>query len=124
MTPVRIIITASRDWGMEFLGHLHDALVEHAGLGPHEFVLGDARGGDDWALGYAEERGWEVDRHEADWRPGGVYRPWAGNLRNQAMVDSGGDLCLGFPLPGSKGTFDCMKRAERAGIKTVQVTRG
>ena len=36
---------------------------------------------------------------------------------NQRMVDSGADLCLAAPLPGSRDTWDCVKRAEAAGIE-------
>jgi hypothetical protein len=34
------------------------------------------------------------------------------------MVSLGADLCLGFPGPGSKGTWDCLRKAVDAGIPT------
>lgn len=40
----------------------------------------------------------------------------AGFIRNQVMVDRGADVCLAFPFPDSVGTFDCIRRAEAAGI--------
>lgn len=40
----------------------------------------------------------------------------AGPYRNQAMVDSGGDVCLAFPLMESRGTWDCVRRAKEVGI--------
>lgn len=45
----------------------------------------------------------------------------AGLVRNQLMVDLGADICLAFPLPGSRGTWDCMGRAEAAGIKVINL---
>jgi len=58
-------------------------------------------------IGCAEEP------HRADWAHFGKR---AGPLRNQAMVDLGADLCLAFPRGESRGTRDCMRRAETAGI--------
>ncbi len=37
-----------------------------------------------------------------------------GPVRNQAMVDSGADLCLAFPDNKSIGTWDCVQRARAA----------
>ena len=42
-----------------------------------------------------------------------------GPARNQRMVDLGADVCLAFPLRGSRGTYDCIRRAEAAGIPVV-----
>ena len=53
-----------------------------------------------------------VEIHPADWSIGKK----AGPIRNQEMVDSGADLCLGFPSADSTGTFDCLRRAEAAAI--------
>lgn len=54
-----------------------------------------------------------VEAHPADWKNLGRA---AGPVRNEEMVQAGADRCLAFPLPDSRGTFDCMKRADRAGI--------
>lgn len=72
--------------------------------------------------------------HPADWdacsvdcahaphrnRSGRMYCPVAGHRRNRHMVWLGADLVLAFPLPGprtrSRGTWDCVKRAQAAGI--------
>ncbi|ASR86067.1 hypothetical protein SEA_APPLETREE2_84 [Mycobacterium phage Appletree2] len=73
------------------------------------------------------------ERHPANWeapcgpqchhRPrsknGKPYCPIQGHIRNQEMVDLGADVCLAFPLGESRGTRDCMKRAERAGIHVI-----
>ncbi|MFE3052289.1 SLOG family protein [Nocardia sp. NPDC059239] len=69
---------------------------------------------------------WERDcdsdcRHQPRRKNGRLYCPMAGNLRNQDMVDLGADGCLGFPLPGSRGTRDCMRRARAAGIRVNEI---
>lgn len=32
------------------------------------------------------------------------------------MVDSGAEVCLAFPEDDSRGTWDCVRRAEKANI--------
>jgi hypothetical protein len=45
-----------------------------------------------------------------------------GPERNQKMVDLGGyAACLAFPIDQSFGTRDCMRRAQAAGILTLEV---
>lgn len=39
--------------------------------------------------------------------------------RNTHMVRRGADECLGFAKPGSRGTWDCAKKAADAGIPTI-----
>jgi hypothetical protein len=82
-------------------------------------VHGAGKGADRIIGIYAASEGWPTEEHPAKWNTFGAA---AGPIRNQIMVDLGADLCLGFPLPGSRGTYDCMERARKAGIKTVQVT--
>lgn len=53
------------------------------------------------------------ESHPADWES---YGKAAGHIRNGWMVDQGADVCLAFPLPQSKGTFDCMRKAKKGGI--------
>lgn len=74
-----------------------------------------------------------VERYPADWqrtcdgrctharrfKNGKPWCPSAGPLRNQYMVNLGADECLAFPLPGSRGTWDCVRRARAAGIPVV-----
>lgn len=54
--------------------------------------------------------------HPADWEKHGKA---AGPLRNQEMVDLGADVCLAFPMPDSRGTRDCIRRARAAGIPVI-----
>jgi hypothetical protein len=53
------------------------------------------------------------DPFPANWKTLGQY---AGHIRNQLMVDRGADVCLAFPTIESRGTWDCVRRAEEAGI--------
>jgi len=62
-----------------------------------------------------------VERHPADW---GAHGKAAGPIRNQQMVDAGADVCLAFPLPGSRGTRHCMTAAAKAGIPVVVIEGG
>lgn len=93
---------------------------------------GDGEGVDQLAAQIATaDWGWHVQAYPADWstcgegcpdRPhlrtrGGVtYCPYAGHRRNEAMCAAGADLLLAFPGPGSKGTWDCLRRAAAHGI--------
>lgn len=64
---------------------------------------------------------------DAEWDK---YGPSAGPRRNQAMVDlvkatrAMSQLearCLAFPDESSKGTWDCVRRAKKAGIATTHL---
>lgn len=70
------------------------------------------------------------ERHPADWgrtcdircfhrqrvKDGHPYCAMAGPIRNQAMVDLGAHLVLAFPLPESRGTWQCVSAARSAGL--------
>lgn len=109
----RILITGSRDWtdynaiAMSIVGeiesHLEDVVIVH----------GAAPGADSLAGDFARAFNYTEERHPAQWE---VHGKAAGPIRNQKMVDLGADVCLAFPLPQSRGTYDCMRRAEEAGI--------
>ena len=107
----RILITGSRDW--DDIATLESALLEH---GPGVVVQGEAEGADleAWAVAYFY--GWPSEGHPADWKR---FKKAAGPYRNQHMVDLGFDVCLAFPLPSSRGTWDCVNRARRAGHEPV-----
>lgn len=107
--PVRVIVTGSREWTNK-----HEMRRVLGGLPLGSTVVhGGARGADSIADEVARELGLEVEVFPADWEQ---YGKRAGHIRNQQMVDAGADYCLAFPLPGSRGTYDMMERAERAGI--------
>lgn len=104
----RILVTGSRDWTDH--SAVIEALQKH---GPGTLVHGDCRGLDRSAARIAQELGWPVEAWPANWIDEG---PAAGPKRNQRMVNAGADVCLAFPLAYSKGTWDCVRRAEAAGI--------
>lgn len=147
----RILVTASRTWNDPRA--LCRMLEEARGDIPHSrivLVQGGAGGGDKMAVRYAESMDWGIETHVADWngpcRPeckrghrrtrsnGTDYCPAAGDYRNQAMVDTGADKCVGFAMPcalpdctrprphDTHGAADCMERAEKAGIPVRRVT--
>jgi hypothetical protein len=123
----RVLVTGSRDWEDhdELWGHLYQAVLDvtghpvwsqPGGAPPADlvFVHGDyKRGADRLTRVWCERYGVIQDPHPAKWTR---YGPGAGPKRNQEMVDLGADFCLAFPLGVSKGTRDCMRRADAAGI--------
>ena len=75
-------------------------------------------GVDEVAHLWAEERDDAAsERHPMRFWVGGPGM--TGPQRNQAMVDLGADLCMGFPGRGSRGTWDCLRKACDAGIPTI-----
>lgn len=119
--PLRLLVTGSRDY------HDRQAVVAVLlGLartnGPLHVLDGACpKGGLDLlAHEFAVEQDWRTTRMPADWKR---YRRGAGPIRNQAMVDTGPDLCMGWPDRGSSGTWDCLNRALKAGIPTYYLDR-
>lgn len=76
-------------------------------------VHGAARGVDDAAKRAAIDMRADHEPHPADWNTHGEA---ADRRRNQEMVDLGARICLAFPGPQSVGTWDCIRRATKAGI--------
>lgn len=112
----RILVTGSRDWddvqtikevlAWTIAGQWDDTVIVH----------GDCpTGADAIAESLALKWAIPVERHPADWHR---YGKSAGPRRNQQMADIGADLCLAFPMKGSKGTFDMIRKAKAAGIET------
>ena len=141
---MRVLVTGAREWPSRYLVflELNNLAQEHnlkCGLGysltkeKMTVVHGYAyRGADRFADEWAECYG-IPERHEAKWRPGGVLDRGAGHKRNQEMVDLGADICLAFLMPCTKklckksglhythGTWDCVTRAQKAGIPVREV---
>jgi hypothetical protein len=100
---------------------LRAALAVSADPGLGEIVLVHGAcpvGGVDWiADAWAHGRHPEitVERHPAE-----AFGRWpsCGPVRNSHMVSLGADVCLAFPAPRSNGTWDCVRKAVRAGIYT------
>lgn len=84
-------------------------------------VQGGAAGADALAREWVAERVSQGHRHacvtfEAAWSTHGRA---AGPIRNARMVAEGADACIAFP--GGRGTDDCARRCEEAGIDVVRV---
>lgn len=114
-------MSGSREWRDEALVRQAFSMVHGSG---HTLVHGDdgdeagTLGLDRMAGRVAADMGWEVEPVPADWDRFGKA---AGPKRNQAMVDRGADVLLAFPLPGSVGTWDCIRRADESQIPVVIV---
>lgn len=120
---LRILITGSRDFSDKTLAR--QALIWEANVAgvktPADVTVvhGDARGADTVLAEVATSFGCVVETHLAKW---GELGKRAGIIRNCEMVDLGADVCLAFPMLGSRGTFHCMREAEKAGIPVVNCT--
>jgi hypothetical protein len=113
------MVTGGRDFSdVERLTDALNSLV--VSPTPPVLSVGDCPTGADLiAKAYALAAGWFVLEFAADWATHGKA---AGPLRNQAMVDAGQDLCIAFPLPDSRGTWDAVRKAIDAGIP-VEIVR-
>lgn len=126
MGDYRILVTGTRENSPEirdlvwqtldsasFWAAQHHRIIVVHGQCPVGGVDKDA---DDWATA----RGHQAERHPAR----RVGRRFLGPERNTEMVAAGADVCIGFPGPGSRGTWDCLRKAVDAGIPTSVVPVG
>lgn len=109
---MRVIVCGSRYWteAVPILREL-EKLPEETTV-----LQGGCRGADEIAARTALLLHMRVETFPADWSIG----KYAGNLRNQKMLDSGADLVLAFhrDLEGtSRGTKDMVGRARAAGVE-------
>lgn len=115
-SPLRILVTGSRNWTDETViaGALLGVWLEHDRPTDAVVVHGACPTGADMLA----DRVWRrqrfpVEVHPAQWNTLGRA---AGLIRNQHMVDLGADVCLAFIRGDSRGATHCMTRAEVAGI--------
>lgn len=107
---MKVLICGSRDWT-----DVHPILRELRELPSDVTVIhGDARGADRLAGSVADGIGLKVISVPAEWNR---YGRGAGPVRNQKMLDMGPDLVVAFPVRGSRGTMDMIRRALRKGVK-------
>lgn len=97
-------------------GDLRWRLRDSRDAGLLTIVHGGARGADTLAGEVAQELGYTVEVHPADWKTHGRA---AGPTRNQKMLDTGVDLVMAFP--GGRGTADMVKRATVARVPVRHV---
>lgn len=118
---MRILITGSRDWNDEriicaILNRYRDKSPKTNNAGGHILVSGACpTGADRIAEKYAEDVGWLVERHPADWD---TYGKRAGYIRNSEMAKLGADVCLAFILDNSRGASMMVDLSRKADIDT------
>lgn len=117
---MRILVTGSRRWTDR---EVMEAALDNATAGcvmNCTLIHGNATGVDilanEIARGWDDMWGeWSIERFPADWAKHGRA---AGSIRNAQMLTEGKpDLVLAFPLPGSKGTWDMIRKANAAGVE-------
>jgi hypothetical protein len=120
---VIIIVTGSRDWDLEF--KIKQVLNEFWALAdvldsPLIIKHGVCPTGADliteqWAVTHENVT---VQHFPANWK---VHGKAAGPRRNEAMVDSGADLCVAFLRGSSPGTSSTISLARTAKIPTFVI---
>jgi hypothetical protein len=113
-SPFRLLVTGSRTWTAEaaIRGALNDL---HREYGNRLVVVHGAcsTGADAIADQWCRNLGVPAERYPADWN---TYGRAAGPRRNQQMVDTRPDRCLGFIRSASRGASHCATAAQAAGI--------
>jgi hypothetical protein len=127
--PFRVLVTGWRDWPDTHRGVIWRTLVEvtgppsdhalRAGLTPAVIVVHGACPYGDVDL-YAHQRADHVPSAAVEAYPAerGPRGQILGPARNSRMVNAGADVCLAFPGPNSRGTWDCVRKAVDADIPT------
>ncbi len=133
---MRVLITGSRSWSDRlFLNDaLHECVTLHRIPGDKVTLVSGhcPTGADKMCEDFADIAGWEIETHEACWRPNGYLDRGAGLKRNAEMVKLGADLCIAFigpcskknckqPQPhGSHGATHTADLAAKAGILVIK----
>jgi|SRR5208282_4208671 len=112
---LRVLICGGRHY--KDFDKIKQALVDLGGRGAIEVLIhGAADGADCLGALAAEELGIPRIAEPAQWKKHGLA---AGPIRNQKMLDDHNpNLCLAFPDPASSGTWDMVRRAQRANVET------
>ena len=85
-------------------------------MGIDVLIEGDARGADRIAGYWARKNKIHNLKFPADWSLG----KRAGPKRNQQMLEESlPDICIAFPTVNSRGTYDMIRRAEKAGVEVI-----
>lgn len=112
---MKVMVTGSRDWTDVLAVEDALAMVERRYPPPYCLFHGCQRGADGIAAVIAACRGWEVRPFPPDFAAHATAAE-AFKARNQAMIDAKPDLVLALPRHNSRGTWDAVSRANRAGI--------
>lgn len=112
---LRVLVCGDRNWtDKEFIWSRLDKLAD---LSNPLIIHGAARGADNLAGEWADDRMVPVESYPANWKRFGRA---AGPMRNQRMIDAGKpDLVMAFHdnLEQSKGTKDMVTRARKHNIR-------
>jgi hypothetical protein len=98
-----------------------ETLVGLGGKAVIEVVIhGAATGADTLGGRAAAKLGIPAQEFPANWN---LYGKRAGSIRNQQMLDEGKpNICIAFPDPTSRGTWDMVRRAKKAGLEVKVLT--
>lgn len=113
-----IIVTGSRDHtDFEFIKKSLDSIVPK----PDLLVHGNCNGADAIADKWATDNNIHPARIPALWKTRG---PKGGPQRNKLMLEAFPSAeVVAFPLPGSKGTANCMRLAKLMNMKVTVFTK-
>ena len=121
---LRVLVCGGRDYSnverlYKVLDWVDGSWESAESTGPISTIIsGHARGADQLAEKYANEKNIPLEIYPAQWD---VYGKSAGVIRNQEMLDEGQpDLVVAFP--GGKGTAHMVKIAKKANVTMLQVT--
>ena len=118
----RILVCGGRSYGKTQI--MREVLASLAGpddapgSDPVTIVHGNAIGADRYAALIAEELGYRVEPHPANWTR---YGRSAGVIRNSEMLTHGEGVVLVIAFPGGRGTDDMVRQALKAGVKVLRV---
>lgn len=110
---MRLLVTGSRD---SFPGLLQALDAIFAAVEPDEIHVREQTGVDIDTREWAAVHGHSLVPTDADMSQPSPQRY---HDANQRMVDKceAGDVAVGFPGPNSRGTWDCLRRALKRGLK-------
>lgn len=114
-----LLVCGGRDFGSMNLLYqtLGDFLIAHPDV--DSLIHGGAKGADVMAGFWANKIRLPVRVFEADWARDGNA---AGPRRNQRMLDLGRPSYV-VAFPGGVGTADMVRRAKKAGLPVLEVTK-
>lgn len=115
---MRVLVCGARNW--DDRARVYGVLDDLKRAESIDAVIeGDARGVDRMAGYWARKNRIDDIKYPANWD---LHGNAAGPIRNQEMLDFGKpDLVIAFPLKDSVGTWDMVRRAKAAGVKTIIV---
>ena len=123
MYELRVLVCGGRDYHnveefYEVLNWVDGSWESADSTGPISTIIsGHARGADQLAEKYANEKNIPLEIYPAQWD---VYGKSAGVIRNQEMLDEGQpDLVVAFP--GGKGTAHMVKIAKKANAEVINL---